>query len=625
MSPRTVNVAASVVRQTRARRKVVDLAEARKPRTRVVHGADEITGAPFAKVYFTRHRSADQVVDVSFLLKLPNAWAGLAKGFCAWGATVNSRTRSVRANDLRNGVVAYLLSCDCAAITLPQFADESILNGFVTWLNRPDATRARKPLRHYTRAHRLGALSAIFRALADDREHQSVALSVLAVMPTKRWPGGSRKSTPTARLSREHLASIVRAAEVDVQKISARFLEGSRLLEQGKASLASGRRDYADLSTCLAAVADRYVTFVPDLTVIRAEDESLWRGVNKSYGGFGHAKLTSYLYASARDLVPFVLLLATATVFNPVTILELDWACIEPFSRFGFPAVRIWARKGRATEDPMVVLDANPESANGVAPLLAQLKQITERIRPSVADQTHRTRLFVFVQRTKSKAPKGFTGGLCPSMDIVWKSALSSFIRDYQLDRFALNQIRPTLLDEVQLITGDLLEARAVGFQKNPQTLWRHYTSDGTKRRYQERIGEVFMLRERWRTTLGAIDPRTRVRTASMDRGAATPGFLCFDPFDSPRTNQVKGRICSAYGECPGCELAAADIGDPAAVALYSALRNAIYQSQGSVGPKAWTNKWAPILLDLSSLLDIVSADVRVQAAKLSITLPAIG
>lgn len=276
----------------------------------------------------------------------------------------------------------------------------------------------------------------------------------------------------------------------------------------------------------------------------------------------------------------------------------------------------------------MVLLDATPTNGVGTLTVLNLLEALTARIRPHVVDPRHRDRLFIFMQPDGNpRVPRAFgmVDGLDPSREVILRTVLAKFIEDNALERFALNQIRPTILDEIQVVTGDILTAVRVGQQKNPQTLWHHYTSDGTKQRYEERLGEVFMLRERWLATEGVIDPRTRIRTAGMDRGAATPGFFCFDPFDSPHPAQAKGRLCTAYGECPSCPLAAADVSDVTTVAMYLALEKAIYAAQGRVTPKAWLTRWAPVLINLDALLAHAPAFVRTQAAALAVNFPPVG
>lgn len=283
---------------------------------------------------------------------------------------------------------------------------------------------------------------------------------------------------------------------------------------------------------------------------------------------------------------------------------------------------RISGPKGRAEVDP-VILDGSGYGEMGVGTLFGLLHDLTERVRGTITEEVSRDRVFMFVTTQGSvKRAKSFgtRSNAQPTSDASWRHCLQSFVEAHALQPFTLSQIRPTIGDETTVVTGDIMAGRAVLQQKRVQTMWRHYTSNGTRRRFEERVGEMLMLRERWQATDGLIDPRARA--SGHDVAAATPGFLCLDPLDSPRPNQQRHRLCTAYGECPSCPLAAANVGDPAAVALYLELERAIYAAQGPLTPQAWLTRWAPIVADLRDLLRHVPEDVLGKALRYSLKLP---
>jgi hypothetical protein len=201
--------------------------------------------------------------------------------------------------------------------------------------------------------------------------------------------------------------------------------------------------------------------------------------------------------------------------------------------------------------------------------------------------------------------------------------ALNSFRKVNNLEHFTLSQLRPTLIDMTLFLNGDLAAAQALGNHRKPHTTWTFYTSSGVKKRFLERLGEVLVLRQRWIDTKGVIDPRRL--TQSQDKSAATPGFICLDPFDSPRKNQNKGRACKAYGECPSCPLAAADLGNASTVALYFALKYSIYKSQSSMSAQTWLLRWAPVLADLDALLEMIPQSMLESSKIFRFTLPSVG
>ncbi len=432
----------------------------------------------------------------------------------------------------------------------------------------------------------------------------------------------------------EVLLSILDAAEKEVLAIEQRFVTAKALLAEGRTRLldpfrhAKGKRsDYRDLAICLAALDEAYPSVIPDLEVIILDHPLLGQAVRELHG---HGTVSSCFYASGRDLVPYVLLLTVATVFNPDTVLSLEWSNIDfDKDQAGTPAIEIVGLKGRAVQDLVRVFESDVavSSSLSLRRILFGLQEITSRIRPALAPE-HSERLFVFVQKWGGqKKPKSFgLDGrklLLPSGDIVWQSSLKNFIKDNRLPPFTLGRLRPTILDLVQFMDGSLEAARKVGNHGNPVTTWTYYTSDGVRKRYRERIGQVIVLRERWVQTEGAIDPRRL--TPSQDKGAATPGFSCLNPFDSQRPNQQPARLCKDYGGCPSCPMAAAHPNDPQCVGYYTALEEAIYRSQSTMSASTWIERWVPVLSDLAALRAWIPPDVLKASREISVRLPNVG
>ena len=183
--------------------------------------------------------------------------------------------------------------------------------------------------------------------------------------------------------------------------------------------------------------------------------------------------------------------------------------------------------------------------------------------------------------------------------------------------------LRPTEGEVEWRRTGDLLAVRDRLGHKSIATTRTHYTSDGMRRESQERVAETQAFYHRWAQTEGRIDPRFQPEQC---RSAATPGFGCFDPFDSPRPGQRKGKLCTAYGECPDCPLAQAWPRDVHAAAYYLALPKAIHDARlGRISPNHWAKKWPPILIAHNQLLDEIPPKVRADASRFQIRLKPVG
>ena len=626
---KNLSSAASNVAQARAKigeDQVVDFLS----KTRVETGLGVNTGQPTLTAIFSDNGSYDcQHVDLSFLLRFQNIQPLFSEAFLRWGRNCSPGTRETMKNTLRRCFFGYL-DANWSCLLNPEDIDDELLIGFKESLLRK-AGKRQMALHPRTVRQALGALRSVMEAVDSGQwanTAQYIAERVPAVMGAP-----DRKSVPTEVLGMEHLLAILAASEREVIAIENRIIERDALLTRGRLLLLSpdrimkgDRTDYADLAVCLAALDEAYPSIIPDLSVIRHENAKLGGAVQQIHG---QGKVCSYFYPSSRDLVPFVLLLTVSTVFNPDTVLRLEWADIsQERDHIGAPAIEIVGTKGRAAKDLVRLLDPNAGVSSGLSlkRMLSCLRDITLRIRPDLMPE-HSDRLFVFVQKVCAKKPKSY--GLIgrrtqlPSADIAWQNALMNFVIDNNLPQFTLGQLRPSILDLVQFMDGSLEAARRVGNHRNLTTTWHHYTSGGVRKRYREKIGQILLLRERWLETAGTIDPRRLL--ANHDKGAATPGFSCLDPFDSQRPNQQRGKLCKDYGGCPSCPLAVAHPSDPICVAYYRALEASIYRSQATMSAKTWVERWAPVLADLKALRALIPEALLDASMSISVQLPNVG
>jgi hypothetical protein len=583
--------------------------------TRAEQGVDAKTGEPTLTAIFPRKGGREpHLLDLSFLLAFPNLQPMFTEAFLCWGAVLSPSTRRTCRGNLRRYFFSYLQS-DWSKVLHPGDIDDELLAGFRdNLLNKPGGRG--KTLHPTTAGGALGALRTVLEALIIGPWAR--AANRIAERVPSGPAGAERKTVPTEVLGLEPLLAILGAAEQEVLAIEQRFAKARLLLAEGRTRLQdpgrltnNTRADYRDFAVCLAAVDEACPGVIPNLNVLNDRLPALGSAIQFTHG---QGEIGSHFYPSARDMVSFALLLTVATVFNPDTILSLNWQEIDlDKDQAGTPAIEI---------DP----DAAVSSRLSLKQMLVCLREITSRIRPHLA-QEHADRLFVYVQQNGAKRPKGFGAdgerSRSESADVVWRWALKNFIKDNKLPPFTLGQLRPTILDLVQFMDGSLESARKVGNHGSPATTWTHYTSGGVRARYRERIGQVIVLRERWLQTGGVIDPRRLA--PGQDKGAATPGFSCLDPFDSQRPNQQPGRLCKDYGGCPSCPMAAAHPGDPLCVGYYTALEAAIYRSQGAMSARTWIERWTPVLADLASLRAWIPPDVLEASREISIRLPNVG
>jgi hypothetical protein len=423
-------------------------------------------------------------ISLSFLLGFPGLQPMFTAAFVRWGATRSPQSRKAMRENLRTGLFRYLEAHWNGTIE-PHDIDDELLAAFRSSLQRENG-KLGKPLHPRTVASYLGSVRSVLDAL-DHGVWAGVARAIAVRVP--QGPiGAVRKVTPTEVLKLDDLLAILEASEREVLAMQERFLRGKALLSSGRTrlpdpdQLSTGKRrvrgPYHNLDVCLAALDATYPGVVPDLDVIVTANPALARKVKDVHG---YGTVTSYLYPSSRDLVPFVLLLTILTIFNPDTVLGLDWNDIDfDKEHAGMPAILIVGEKNRATKDLARLLDpeAPASSQLSLKQLLILLRETTERIRPCVL-KGHADRLFVFVQETAGKPAKGYgsVGSKHRAMsgDGAWARSLLRFIRDNKLPSFTLGQLRPTILELVQFTHGTLEAARSVGNHHSPATTWTHY------------------------------------------------------------------------------------------------------------------------------------------------------
>jgi hypothetical protein len=611
--PKKLSAAASVVAQARTKnqstQKVVSLEI-----NRVERRVDKNGKTSLLAIFPTQGKSPLATVDLSFLSRYPKLEPMFADAFLVHNAKHTPRTRIVSAGILRRGFFKYLQSKYSPDLN-PEDIDDMLLSGFRQFLLTNNGVQNKR--RHPNTVRKeLGHVRATLSSL------RTGPWATVARLIAERVPSGpigaQRRGEPTEVLSMDALLSVMDAAEKEVLSLIKHLEQREILLAEGRLLIANGILDYRLLPVCLAQIEAEWNGFLPGHEVIKAFDPKFAYAEREIHG---FAKLSSFFSPTLRDLVPFVLLLAVSTVFNPDTIRGLRWENIElEAERGGMRAIKIYGEKARAGKNLVRLLDPDAAAAGELSllTLLESLRAVTKTLRPH-ARHEDADQIFIYAPTAGKRSIASLRVSDTSS---PWGAALTAFSKENALTPFVLKQIRPTILDLVHFF-GTLEDARSVGDHRHPSTTWTYYTSSTVKKRYRERIGEILLLRERWIFSHGKIDPRRLL--PSDDKGAATPGFLCVDPYDSPRPNQMPGRLCTDYGGCPNCPLAAARPNDPSAVSFYSALQNAIFESQLGMSAHTWLNRWVPVLADLNALMQHVSPEVLEQSRRIIIRLPKVG
>lgn len=430
---------------------------AKLPTTRLERGENADGTPSLFAVFPPKDGDAPVKFELSFLYLVPGLVDLFAAGYLKWGISTANNSRRLVAGDLRRYWMEYLRENNFLDL-VPTELDDQILAGFKNWLLQRKGESGH-PIHPNTVRQ---ALSSLRSVLGNAPASRHIAERIPAGPR-----GASRKTTPTEVLTFAQLAQVVAAAEVEILELSSRWERGRLLIEQGHrlkregASLERNPKEREEaksdenLALCLALIDENFPEVVPDLDGLKSSGiPLLGRTVDCA---FGARHVAGFFYASSRDLVPLALYLAIDTVFNPDTLLGLQWSDIDrKVDRLGIstvklssklgeeeddqteriePLVKLTGTKGRANRRLTRLLDPSASEASEASLnlVLDLLEVMAARVRPT-AEPRDADRVFLFVQQSLTKRPKGFGSDMYGgSNDTAWRHALAAFISDHQL------------------------------------------------------------------------------------------------------------------------------------------------------------------------------------------------
>lgn len=537
-------------------------------------------------------------IDISIWLN----WPGLMEPFLfaakAYAQSVNVHTFANFLRALNCGWFTFLSQQRFDRNIILSDISNAMIGEYVDTVGRKNAS-GEYSLMKATRNFRVNPLRRVIRILRSSLKYQNSFRKNLHI-PKNLWLGGSRDFEPTEAISGDVVGEIYNACVRDIQRQLDKRAEGTELIATHtplKASEPVTQASYKELGNCLAAIASIPNGILLDHIKFKEEHPRIYFAMNSYHGGFKN--VIGYFAPSARDLVPFVLLLGLQTAFNPDVLLSLSSDDFEYREIMGKTRIFLRPYKKRSRRRQNRSFSTEPSTLDNPGRLLRILDEFTSPLR-QFCHPVFKNRLFLFILLTRKfaneiKKPRAFglrSGAV--SGDQAYKGGQETFRNEYNIPKFTLNQLRITSLDIVgSIFQNNLLALKAAGGQRNPQVLLDHYRSGMMRSRDSEALGEVMSLHERWVSTKGLIDPRTRPH--AKDVGAATPGFHCHDPFQSPLIGQTQGKLCTAYGQCPNCPLAAIDFSSAFALACLRQLQVVLQEARKSLPAQRWLEAWGPV------------------------------
>ncbi|WP_156386770.1 hypothetical protein [Aureimonas sp. Leaf454] len=497
-----------------------------------------------------------------------------------------------------------------SAIKLEEFSEE-LVDRYIVHLT--------VSLGEGTRRHYYGTFRAIIASLKTIPAYAKLLPPDLRLRRNPwsgaRGDGVSRKGIPIVELTKIELACL---KEINVAL--ARHRAGGLLIRQGRSNPPPTWGAATTLAQTVSTIAREMNGYLPTIEKADAHHPALGRGVRDA-GGL--AEVWSYLHLSSRTVIPFIVLLCIKTAFNSQTTITIRQDCVrESPLLIGDAEIfgsdrrhRLLGKKNRSRISQYRTYPASDRSIDNPINLIKAVRKLTARIRwASVPHDANK--LFIFPKTGTSQV-----GGFQVRDQSLLGHNLKKFVAENELHPFTLAQIRPTISEMVDILYhGDIIARQSILNHQSYETTEMHYTSDASKERGKERLAQHQNRRDRWVATRGKSDPRQSGKGGATR--AATDGYDCLDPYDSPIEGEKPGRLCQAWGSCPMCPLAAVNPRDPYSLARIVQLEASIESAKSVVNASRWIGFWLPALQAIRTIWLPLYSDRTVWAAAEDMRLP---
>lgn len=544
-------------------------------------------------------------IDITHLDGHPGLRDAFAFGYVMHCLGVESADRRYYIDQvMKSGFLRFLKETSIVGVEISDITEQT-LKDFKTWLDDEDSVGWSPS--EITRKIKIQDLQLILKQLMADKDW-SGRLSPDLKLLENLYRGANRSINHTEILDDASLELLFVSCAAECEDIMVRSEKIERALraviEAGDAVTPTGIRD--DAIRCAAFLLTEFGDRPPTYETI-SRKVSYARAISETL--FDDALVI--LFPTIDELLPFVLILTTLFAFNPGVVLNMTHNDYDDDWFAGRQRIRLFPYKPRKHDrhrNSVVVTDDfdNPHR------LLKFIESRTERVRRIVRRPAFADRVFIRFSRSV-----GY-GIPLEMSDKAWRKALERFCAKHGLDYFTLRQIRPTTLDLVHELTGgNLMATQQVAGHDSPDTTKEFYESTAMQRRDEEMLAGGINQWWRFLDTGGIVDATERDRL-NVDLGAATPGFGCADPYDSPVKGERKGALCGAYGRCPMCELALVDLNSPHAYRYHIELLRRIDEAMITLG-EPWLWRWGPVKTRLLMLGNKFPKDVRLAAGSVSI------
>lgn len=509
---------------------------------------------------------------------------------------------------LKSGFIAYLAGEKRDDLTLGEI-DEDLLAAFKHALDRPDSPYHRPAIT--TRKIYVESVQMLLKQLLHSPYWQP-RLSPRLRLLTKLYPKAHHSVVHTSPVSDRSFDELIFAACDEIELTVKDITSGWTRMKDFAPSLSIGSAG-TSASACAAYLHHNYDGIPPSLFELGRQSVEFTRALPQTI--FSQAE--RLLFPTLRDLVPFIIVTTSLFALNPAVILNMKLEDFELRNVLQRRRLKLLPYKARADRRQRLEITVTGEASNP-GNFLPFIVRWTARLRSTLQETSFAEHFWL------RSAPGRRQAIPLEKVDSSLTEALAQFCDDKGLKypdgtpfRFTLKQLRPTALDRVHELTGgDVTVVQAVANHSSARTTEEFYRTAGWVMRNEERLAQAMNLRHRH---LANPNLSRLNRSKDEDLFAATPGFTCLDPYDSPFDQ--KGKLCAAYGMCPACPLGVVDYQSPVACSYLHQLRARIDEAQVELGGLAWLTRWAPVKTALLLHLRKFEQTAH-QAASSAITAP---
>lgn len=488
--------------------------------------------------------------EIEAWVSLPKVGEVLLEATVAVMAKEKQTTRTATHSALRYGFIAFLNEVKPKA-KLEDLCAETFRE-FVKWLGAvgPDGE---KKFGYDDKMHKLGALKKIIGRLSPKLS----ALGIGHEIPVNAWPGensqrgkgaGKRKPKDKETIPLQQFIDLLKAA-IDAYEVLVKEID-PLLSEIDKKIARMAETGVSELDTVegvCAAIIVRYDGLLPEREWLKKSDRELFRAAE----ALGYTQIGHIINPTVNDLIPAFIILQCFTHWNEQPLCCLTLTGIEKQAGVLKNKYKLSSRKDRAKRMVRKTFTPGDEVFNpcGVVDFIERWSRYTRLSAPKkIGDD-----LFLYVSKFKGRRV-GAVRSLAQPLGGKYNLALNRkliFFKEQGVVQAGANALRQAGADYLRDQLKDSQKVSILLGHSTVVTTDANYRSSEAQRRDEISLAGAMAMKVRHHESAGKIDPRGHYE----DRSAATPGYGCLDPFDSPVVGQISGRMCTAYGLCPACPL----------------------------------------------------------------------